>query len=431
MHSIASYYILTSDTWEFKFATLKQVSMERTSFSLLFYIRRTKLNKAGEAPIFMRITVNGQRADASARRFIEPRLWNTAKGKAVENGRGCKELNFYLDAVSANILRIQRDMELEGAELSAHTVLDRYLGKERSERHTLLNVFREHNEKCRKLAGIDLAVATVERYDTCLRITEEFIRNTYKKKDLYLDELPDQFVEDFEFYLKTVRKCCHNTTTKYLKNFKKITRLSLSRKWMNNDPFANVCFHLENVERDFLEKHELKKLLDKTIDIPRLAQIRDIFAFCCLTGLAFSDVKQLRTEHIATDINGMQWIRKTRQKTGNMCNIPLLDAAQEILARYHNNPYCQAHDVLLPVCSNQKMNSYLKELADICGIRKHLSTHIARHTFATLTLASGATIENVAKMLGHSDTKMTRHYARILDSSIMRDMQTVAKNMEL
>lgn len=117
MRYIASYYILTSDTWEFKFATLKQVSMERISFSLLFYIRRTKLNKAGEVPIFMRITVNGQRADASARRFIEPRLWNTAKGKAVENGRGCKELNFYLDAVSANVLRIQRDMELEGAEL--------------------------------------------------------------------------------------------------------------------------------------------------------------------------------------------------------------------------------------------------------------------------------------------------------------------------
>jgi len=108
-----------------------------------------------------------------------------------------------------------------------------------------------------------------------------------------------------------------------------------------------------------------------------------------------------------------------------------MDAAQEILSRYSNNPYCQAHGVLLPVCSNQKMNSYLKELADICGISKHLSTHTARHTFATLTLASGATIENVAKMLGHSDTKMTRHYARILDSSIMRDMQAVAKNMAL
>ena len=405
--------------------------MERTTFSLLFYIRRTKLNKEGEAPIFMRITVNGQRADASTRRFLAPRLWNTAKGKAIEKGCGCKDLNLYLDAVSANVLRVQREMELEGAAVSAQSVLNRYLGKDRPERHTLLEVFREHNEKCRKLSGIDMAPATVERYETCLRLTEEFIRTTYKKDDLFLDELSRQFVEDYELYLKTVRKCCHNTTTKYLKNFKKITRISISKGWMKNDPFADVRFHLENVERDFLEKHELKKLLNKPINILRMAQVRDIFAFCCLTGLAFSDVKQLRPEHIVTDINGSRWIRKTRQKTGNMCNIPIMDAAQEILSRYSDNAYCQTHGVLLPVCSNQKMNVYLKELADICGIRKHLSTHTARHTFATLTLASGATIENVAKMLGHSDTKMTRHYARILDSSILRDMQTVAKNMAL
>lgn len=191
--------------------------MERTTFSLLFYIRRTKLNKAGEAPIFMRVTINGQRADASTRRYIAPRLWNTTKGKAIENGRGCRELNLYLDAISANVLRIQREMELEGAPVSAHSVFNRYLGKDRPERHTLLEVFREHNEKCRKLTGIDIAAATVERYETCLRLTEEFIRNTYKKDDLYLDELSHQFVEDYEFYLKTVRKCCHNTTTKYLK----------------------------------------------------------------------------------------------------------------------------------------------------------------------------------------------------------------------
>lgn len=405
--------------------------MERTTFSLLFYIRRNKINKEGKVPIFMRITINGQRADASVKRNIAPQLWNTTKGKACEKSREGKDLNLYLDAISANILRIQRDMELDRRDVTAQTVLNRYLGKDRPERHTLLEIFREHNEKCRKLAGIDIAAATVERYDTCLRLTEEFIRNTYKKTDLYLDELSRQFVEDYEFYLKTVRKCCHNTTTKYLKNFKKITRISIAKGWMKNDPFADVQFHLENVERDFLEKHELKKLLEKPIDIPRMAQVRDIFAFCCLTGLAFSDVQQLCNEHIITDINGMQWIRKTRQKTGNMCNIPLMDAAQKILTKYKDNAYCQKHGVLLPVCSNQKMNSYLKEIADICGINKHLSTHVARHTFATLTLASGATIDNVAKMLGHSNTNMTRHYARILDSSIMRDMQAVAKAMEI
>ena len=405
--------------------------MERTTFSLLFYIRRDKLNKRGEAPVFMRLTINGERADASIKRFIEPHAWNSAKGKANEKCRGGKDLNLYLDAISANILQIQRDLELDKKEVSAQIILNRHLGKEQSDRHTLMEVFHAHNKKCRALIGINFAPDTVLRYETCLRLTEEFMRNTYKKEDCYLDEVTKQFVEEFEFYLKTIRKCCHNTTTKYLANFKKITRIALSNGWMKRDPFAQIRFHLDAVEREFLEKQELKTLLNKNISVPRLAQIRDIFCFCCLTGLAFSDVKQLKSEHLVTDINGMIWIRKTRQKTKNMCNIPLLDEAQKILDRYKDHPYCQTQGVLLPVCSNQKMNMYLKELADICGIRKNLSTHCARHTFATLTLASGATIDNVAKMLGHANVNMTRHYAKVLDTSIMRDMQVVAKNMAL
>ncbi len=405
--------------------------MERTTFSLLFYIRRDKLNKRGEAPVFMRLTINGERADASIKRFIEPHAWNSEKGKANEKCRGGKDLNLYLDAISANILQIQRDFELDKKEVSAQIILNRYLGKDQSDRHTLMEVFHAHNKKCRALIGINFAPDTVLRYETCLRLTEEFMRNTYKKEDCYLDEVTKQFVEEFEFYLKTVRKCCHNTTTKYLANFKKIVRIALANGWMKKDPFAQIRFHLDEVEREFLEKQELKTLLSKKISIPRLAQIRDIFCFCCFTGLAFSDVKQLKSEHLVTDINGMVWIRKTRQKTKNMCNIPLLDEANKILDRYKDHPYCQTQGVLLPVCSNQKMNMYLKELADICGIRKNLSTHCARHTFATLTLASGATIDNVAKMLGHANVNMTRHYAKVLDSSIMRDMQIVAENMAL
>ena len=405
--------------------------MERTTFSLLFYIRRDKLNKRGEAPVFMRLTINGERADASIKRFIEPHAWNSEKGKANEKCRGGKDLNLYLDAISANILQIQRDFELDKKEVSAQIILNRYLGKDQSNRHTLMEVFHAHNKKCRALIGINFAPDTVLRYETCLRLTEEFMRNTYKKEDCYLDEVTKQFVEEFEFYLKTVRKCCHNTTTKYLANFKKIVRIALANGWMKKDPFAQIRFHLDEVEREFLEKQELKTLLSKKISIPRLAQIRDIFCFCCFTGLAFSDVKQLKSEHLVTDINGMVWIRKSRQKTKNMCNIPLLDEANKILDRYKDHPYCQTQGVLLPVCSNQKMNMYLKELADICGIRKNLSTHTARHTFATLTLASGATIDNVAKMLGHANVNMTRHYAKVLDSSIMRDMQIVAENMAL
>lgn len=397
----------------------------------MFYIRRDKTNKKGEAPVFMRLTINGERADASIKRFIEPHAWNSAKGKANEKSRGGKDLNLYLDAISANILRIQRDLELDKKEVSAQIILNRYLGKEQSDRHTLMEVFRAHNEKCRALSGISLAPGTVIRYETSLRLTEAFLRTTYKKEDCYLDEITHQFVEDYDFYLRTVRRCCHNTTTKYLLNFKKIIRIALAKGWMKKAPFAQVHFHFEPVEREFLEKQELKVLLNKEITITRLSQVRDIFCFCCLTGLAFMDVQQLKPEHLVADIHGKIWIRKARQKTKNMCNIPLLDEAQKIIDRYRDHPYCQTHGVLLPVCSNQKMNSYLKELADICGIRKNLSTHCARHTFATLTLASGATIDNVAKMLGHANVNMTRRYAKVLDSSIMRDMEVVAENMAL
>ena len=405
--------------------------MERTTFGLLFYIRRDKTNKRGEAPVFMRLTINGERADASIKRFIEPHAWNSAKGKANEKSRGGKDLNLYLDAISANILRIQRDLELDKKEVSAQIILNRYLGKEQSDRHTLMEVFRAHNEKCRALSGISLAPATVIRYETTLRLTEEFLQKNYKKEDCYLDEVTNQFIEDFEFFLKTDRRCCHNTTTKYLLNFKKIIRIALAKGWMKKDPFAQVHFHFEPVEREFLEKQELKAMLNKEITITRLAQVRDIFCFCCLTGLAFTDVQQLKPEHLVADIHGKIWIRKARQKTKNMCNIPLLDEAQKIIDRYREHSYCQTRGVLLPVCSNQKMNSYLKELADICGIPKNLSTHCARHTFATLTLASGATIDNVAKMLGHANVNMTRRYAKVLDSSIMRDMEVVAENMAL
>ena len=346
----------------------------------------------------MRLTINGERADASIKRSIDPSAWNPNKGKANEKCRSGKDLNLYLDAISANILRIQRDLELDNKEVSARIILNRYLGKDQSDRHTLMEVFREHNDKCRALMGINFAPGTVERYETCLHLIQEFMRKTYQKEDCYLDEVSRQFIEDYEFFLKTVRHCRHNTTTRYLANFKKIIRIALAKDWMKKDPFAQIRFHLDPVEREFLEKQELKTLLDKEISIPRLAQVRDIFCFCCLTGLAFTDVQQLKPEHLVKDFHDKIWIRKARLKTKSMCHIPLLGEALKILDRYREHPYCQVHGVLLPVCSNQKMNSYLKELADICGIRKNLSTHCARHHLLSYSLKISSLYEYLYKI---------------------------------
>lgn len=200
------------------------------------------------------------------------------------------------------------------------------------------------------------------------------MQHTYGKDDFYLDEMSRQFVEDYEFYLKTVRKCNHNSSTKYLKNFKKITRIAINKEWLKKDPFADIRFSLQPVERDFLEMHEIEKMMKKKITIERLEQVWDIFIFCSLTGLAFSDVKQLTADHISIDVHGNKWIRKPRQKTKNMCNVPLLDIPMKLLEKYKHNPDCQIKGVLLPVLSNQKMNAYIQEICQICGIKKKLTT---------------------------------------------------------
>lgn len=231
--------------------------MERTTFCLLFYIRRTKLNRNGEAPIMMRITVNGVRVDASVKKTILPEFWSAAKGKALEKKREYKELNLYLDSIRLRIMKIQRELEIEEVSVSANSVLDRFQGKDAPVQHTLFEVFREHNDKCVQLSGTDMAPATVQRYETSLKHTRDFVWETYHKKDVLLDEISRQFIEDYEFWLKTEKKCCHNTATKYLKNFKKIIRIALAKGWMKNDPFLEIRFSLDKVEPDFLNKKRI------------------------------------------------------------------------------------------------------------------------------------------------------------------------------
>lgn len=242
-----------------------------------------------------------------------------------------------------------------------------------------------------------------------------------------MTEINGEFVRAFEFYLKTEKECQQNTVIRYMKCLKKITNLALANEWIAKDPFIGIKFHEKEVIREFLTLEELQTIYQKEFTIERIVLVRDIFIFAAFTGLAFIDVQQLSPEHLVRDDNGNLWIRKPRQKTKNMCNIPLLDIPQEILKKYENHSFRHKKGTLLPVPCNQKMNSYLKEIADLCNIQKKLTTHTARHSYATsVCLANGVSIENVAKMLGHSNIKMTQHYAKVLDRSIMKDMRNVA-----
>jgi site-specific recombinase XerD len=325
--------------------------------------------------------------------------------------------------------QIRIEIEEHGKQFTASLLKKSYLGIN-DEDKTILEVFKEHNERCKNLINIDFAPGTYDRYNTCYQHVERFIRFRYNKNDLMLNEVKPAFVKDFEFYLKTERKCAHNTATKYLKNLKKITRIALANGWMKDDPFKNTKFHLKEVDMDFLNEEELNRVMQKEFEIERLQQVKDVYVFCCFTGLAFVDVKSLVYSDIV-EIDGKQWIKKRRQKTKNWCNIPILAPASQLIKKYKSHPVCQEKGVVFPVLTNQKMNAYLKEIADLCGIKKHLSTHTARHTFATtVTLANQISIEVVSKMLGHSSINMTKKYARVVDDLISRDMQKIYHKFE-
>ena len=235
-----------------------------------------------------------------------------------------------------------------------------------------------------------------------------------------------EFLKNFEHYLKTVRNCGHNTTIKYIRNLRKIIRIALANDLLKIDPFRNITYHLKEVNRAYLTDPELKLLINKEFSNERLRRIKDIFLFSCFTGLAFSDLKNLTKENITIGINNQRWLRTKRKKTGNPSEIPLLEVPNAIIKKYENDPVCILEHKLLPVGSNQKMNAYLKEIADLCDIKKNLSTHTARHTFATtVTLTHGVSIEAVSKMLGHSNISTTKQYARIVDTLIINEMKKI------
>ena len=402
--------------------------MRRDSFNVLFFIKKTKLLKNGEASVCMRITVNGARVETNIRKSIEPVSWNQAKECARGKSRKSTELNNYIEESRIKLHRIYTQLEENGELITARILQEKFFGvdKKVEQVRTIIGTMREHNEQCRALVGKDFARITVRRYESCTRYLAELIKLKYDKEDLPITEVNGELVRAFEFYLKTEKECQQNTVIRYMKCLKKITNLALANEWIAKDPFIGIKFHEKEVIREFLTMDELLTIYHKEVPLDRITVVRDVFIFAGFTGLAFIDVQQLSPEHIVKDNNGNLWIRKPRQKTKNMCNIPLLDIPLEILRKYADYPACKKKGVLLPVPCNQKMNSYLKEIADLCLIKKNLTTHTARHSYATsVCLANGVSIENVAKMLGHSNIKMTQHYARVLDSSILKDMNNV------
>jgi len=394
----------------------------RSSVSFMFFIKRKKLLKNGEAPIFVRIRDNRQSVDLSILKSVTPKLWIAENGHASGNTKDAKEVNNCIERIRFSLNEHLIKLRDAGSEITAESIRDAFLGKETKD--YLIKTYHEHNDNVRQLVGRDFAAATLERYEINLKHMKEFIRKMYKKEDIPVTEVDYEFITGFEHYLKTDRNCSHNTTMKYIKNFKKITRSALAHGWITKDPFADVKMNLRKIEKEYLTEAELNALIKHDSLVDRLQHVRDTFLFGCLTGLAYADLKKLTPDNLVKGQEGNYWIHTKRTKTDNPSHTPLLPLAVEIIEKYRDNPHCEKYHVLLPVYSNQKQNGYLKEIADICGIHKKLTTHVARHTFATtVTLNNDIPIETVSKMLGHSSIKMTQIYAKLLDKKVGMDMQ--------
>jgi len=400
--------------------------MSKSTFKILFYLRKNQVNKDGKASIMTRLSVNGEVSQFSSKLDIEPELWDVKLGKATGNSQKSRLLNNLLDDIRTSLKNHYHEIETHEVYVTAEKVRNAFLGYS-TKQSTLLELFKSHNEDARKLLGISKTEATLAKYDRACRRLEEFMQAKYKITDIALKEINHKFITDFETYLRTVSKCNENTTAKFIQTFRMIIIVAKNNGWIYADPFVNYKIHLKRVDRGYLTDQEIQTVMEKEFGSSRLEQVRDVFIFSCFTGLSYIDVKQLTANNICTSFDGKQWIMTHRQKTDTPVNVPLLNIPLSILKKYGGKlPKGQ----LLPVLSNQKLNSYLKEIADLCDIHKNITFHLARHTFATTTtLSKGVPIETVSKMLGHTNIKTTQIYARITNEKISKDMQLLSAKL--
>ena len=402
--------------------------MNRSTFKVLFYLKKGAENNSGEAMIMARITLNGVRCNFSTKQKVKTANWSVDGNKAIGRSYETNQINSLLDKIKTSLMNIYQEMLLLDNYVTAEKVRNAFMGHTQS-CATILGIFDRHNEDVKSLVGIAKSAATLQKYGVTRRHLSEFIRHKYNVSDMYVNEINAMFVSDFDVYLRTMACCGANTTAKFLQFFKRIVIIARDNGLMKADPFANYKIRIAKVDRGYLSQEEVDKIAKKKLCSDRLEQVRDIFIFACFSGLAYIDVKNLSESNIKTMFDGNRWIITKRQKTNTNVEVPLLAIPERILKKYKGK---SKNGLLLPVISNQKLNSYLKEIATVCDIEQRLTFHLARHTFATtVTLANGIPIETVSKMLGHTNISTTQIYARITSNKISKDMEGLSQKFSV
>lgn len=401
------------------------------NFSLSFWVNATRI-KNNEVSVYGRITVNGKRANISLQRKVILSEWDSKRGRAKGNKQESRILNRYLDQVKNRIYIAYDELNKEKAFICSQSIKARFLGED-NEEYSLLTLIDYHNTQMSE----SLTYGTLKNYFTTQKYIKLFLTNKRKTQDVYLSQLTFRFVVDFENFLRShtpkdhQKKMENNTVMKHIQRLRKMVTLAYKMEWIDKDPFIKFKPTYIKNEREFLREDELQAIIEKEFKIERLTLVKDLFIFSCYTGLSYIDVMQLNEDNIALGIDGGRWIITNRQKTYNKVKIPLLPIAEMLINKYKGHIKTKKTRTLFPNISNQKLNSYLKEIADLCGIKKNLTFHIARHTFATtITLSNGVPIETVSKLLGHTKIATTQIYAKVIEKKVSEDIGLLKYRLE-
>lgn len=401
--------------------------MLEKSFGITFFLKSPSKKKVTYRTIYLRVTVDGISKEISTMMRWELDRWNQKNERASGSKEDARSLNYFLDSIVLSITKLRTELHSSGQFTTAQRIIDHIKGKDVFS-VKVLEEFQNHNDEMHQLVNNkEFAIGTYKRYVTARSHVEEFIKHRYQRDDIEFRELDYTFVTEYEFYLKTVRRCSNNTTLKYIANFKKIVLRAIAKEIIAKDPFKLFKSKKTKLDKKPLSTYELNVLENKIFSTKRLTAIRDIFVFQCYTGLAYIDVKQLSYKDIKMEIDGSMWIMSRRQKTKSATNIPLLKNAIEIMKKYKDDPICNRYNLVLPVKSNQK----LKEIAVLCEIDGDLNTHRARRTFgSTVTLKNGVPINVVKEMMGHHSVTQTEQYALTTQEMINNEMLKLKQKLD-
>lgn len=402
------------------------------TFSILFWADQKKPNDE-QALLYARITVDGKRVNLSLKRKIDVSLWDAKKKRAKGTSGEARQINLYLDQTHMQLFQCYQDLKFKGELITAQLIKASY-GGELETSKTLKELIDYHTRKIEST----LAPGTIINFGITENYIKRFLTTSLKTTDVFLNQLDYKFICDFETFLHKYwpkghpKAMKHNTVMKHLQRLRKMVTLAFHMEWLDKDPFIRWKPTWEKKEREFLSENELSNLETYNFPIERLERVRDLFVFSCYTGISYADIITLNEFNISKGIDGNDWIISKRQKTKTPIKVPILDKAQELIDKYKDHPMTQITGTLFPVITNEKLNLYIKEVADACGIKKNLTFHMARHTFATtVTLNNGVPIETVSKLLSHTKISTTQIYARVVERKVSDDMEALKSKLQI